>query len=606
MFKKYGDPKPIWSTEIGLNSQGISRNIVAIDMVKKFTLFFAGGGASMSWFDLFYPDGDAKIAGSSADAHDAMDARYLQYAPKLTAVTYYDLINSICIKKFVEQKQYGDDIHAFLLRDKDHRQLQILWKDKGRKDVYLPLAGVKKLQIIRIGGEHRDLNPGGKGVTLTIDEDPMLLLYDGSAPLAASLGDPAATVAMPSGIVRATSTDVTVQLSGAAASDVNLLAPPFWQVKKSASGNEVKFTVTCPEVTTARQADLKIAIGSQDNRQGELYLRPPVTGQISERVMPVPAADGKPAGVKLTVKNNGQKKQDISWELSLVSQLPLIDGKYEAAGPVADTHFAESPSGQATIEGGSEQDLFVPLAGIDSQTAYLVHANVTDASERNTAAERYVAGFVAVPKATGPVPIDGTLDAPDWKKAPVEKINEKRQYFSFKPEIASWKGPQDLSADIRFLWDDKYLYVGVEVTDDIFCGGKQDDTLWQQDGLQFLIDPCRAMAESVGKYDYAMALGKKGPQAWCYLSADAGAPSGEARDIIVSAKRKDTTTGAMTYVVAFPWSRVAPFKPSVGADLGLTMLLNEDDGKGRNSFMSWFGNAATKQVDAVGDLILSP
>ena len=202
LFEKYGNPKPIWSTEIGLNSQGIGRNIVAIDMVKKFTLFFAGGGANMSWFDFFYPDPDAKIAGSSGDAHDTMDARYLQYAPKLTAVTYYDLVNSICIKKFVEQKQYGDDVRAFRFRDRDNHQLQVIWKEKGRKDVFLPLAGVNKLQVIRIGGDHRELNPDGKGVTLSVDEYPLLLLYDGDTPLAADLGDPAATVMPPAGIVR--------------------------------------------------------------------------------------------------------------------------------------------------------------------------------------------------------------------------------------------------------------------------------------------------------------------------------------------------------------------------------------------------------------------
>ena len=49
---------------------------------------------------------------------------------------------------------------------------------------------------------------------------------------------------------------------------------------------------------------------------------------------------------------------------------------------------------------------------------------------------------------------------------------------------------------------------------------------------------------------------------------------------------------------------MAPFKPAAGANLGLTMLLNEDDGPGRKSYMMWFGNASTKQVESVGDLIL--
>ena len=38
----------------------------------------------------------------------------------------------------------------------------MIWKDKGREDVFLPLDGVQKVQVIRIAGDHPDLNPGDK------------------------------------------------------------------------------------------------------------------------------------------------------------------------------------------------------------------------------------------------------------------------------------------------------------------------------------------------------------------------------------------------------------------------------------------------------------
>ncbi len=44
LFKKYGGEKPIWSTELGLNAQGMTRQAVAVEMVKKFAVFFAAGG----------------------------------------------------------------------------------------------------------------------------------------------------------------------------------------------------------------------------------------------------------------------------------------------------------------------------------------------------------------------------------------------------------------------------------------------------------------------------------------------------------------------------------------------------------------------------------
>ena len=609
LFKTYGHPQPVWSTELGLNSQGVSRHAVAVDMVKKFAIFFANGGAYMSWFDLLYPDPDAKNVGGSGEAQDVFDSRYVKFAPKLTAVMYYDLINSILDKKFVAEKDYGDT-HLYLFRNKDNQSLIIAWKDKGRQDISLPLPGVSRLGVTRIDTRRRTLDAGGKGFTLTFDEDPILLRFDGAAALPDVLGSPAASFAgIPSGLVRGATTDVTVALSGASADAVDLIAPPFWDVKKEAATVNgqpgLRFTLTAPDNTTIREADLIVTLKGANG--GEIYLRPPVTGQLSSTVVPVPPSGDQPPGVKLVVKNNGNQNQDVTWDMSLTGQQTLKDGTYpEAPSPSSDAYFAGTPSGSMTLAGGQSSNVVVPLNGVDPQNTYQVTSTLTDATGRTATRKRNVAGFVAVPRVKGAIKLDGVLDDPDWKNAPVEKIDEARQYFSFDPANVKWKGLADLSGTIRFLWDDKYLYVGVEVTDDVFSNTKQDGDLWGGDGLQFLIDPCRGLDESVGKYDYTMGVGTKGPQAWCNLTADGSAPNGEAKDITVAYKRKGDGTGAITYELAIPWTRLAPFKPGPDADLGLTMILNEDDGQGRKSFMTWFGNASSKQVDTVGDLILQP
>jgi hypothetical protein len=605
MFKKYGNPKPIWSTEIGLNSEGVSRHTVSIDMMKKFAIFFASGGDKISWFDLFYPDMDAKNYGSNGESFDVFDSRYEKYNPKITAITDYDLINTISIKKFVEQKQYGD-IASFLMRDKDKHNLQIVWKEGGRKDVFMPLPGAHTVEVVKLDGTHRKLDADGKGVTLTIGEEPMLLLYDGAVPLANSLGDPAATVAfVPTGVVRGGSVDVVVNLKDASAENLNLVTPPFWTVQKNAGQGAVTFTATAPAASGVREAEMTVTIGNGKTTSGELYLRLPVTAQVSSELAPVPPANGQAPAVKLTLKNNGTQKQDVNWAVTLTGQITLEKGSYEKHVPT-QAHFTTDSKGQASLEPGASQDVVLPIADTDPLTVYQVRSVVTDSSGAAAIRDRNVAGFVAVPKTTGPISLDGTLDEADWKNAPVEKIDEERQYTSYEPATLKWKGPADLSGTIRYLWDDKYLYVGVEVTDDIEGGKKDDNMLWAQDGLQFLVDPCRGLDENVGKYDYSIADGKNGLRAWCDLTADPGAPNGVASDIKVSAKRKGDGTGAITYEIAFPWSRLAPFKPGTGADLGLTMILNEDDGQGRKSYMGWFGNASSKQVDAVGDLILQP
>ncbi|MEZ5300901.1 MAG: hypothetical protein R3F11_09655 [Verrucomicrobiales bacterium] len=81
LAEKYGVEKPIWSTELGLNSQGLPRHRVAVELIKKFATFFAAGGENVSWFGLLYPDADGKSFGSSGDSHNVFDCRYNRYCP---------------------------------------------------------------------------------------------------------------------------------------------------------------------------------------------------------------------------------------------------------------------------------------------------------------------------------------------------------------------------------------------------------------------------------------------------------------------------------------------------------------------------------------------
>jgi hypothetical protein len=272
LMKKYGVEKPIWSTELGLNSQGVPRHVVAAEVTKKFATFFAAGGANASWFGLLYPDPDGKQHGSSGDSHNVFDCRFNRYAPRLDAVAYYHAVNAIAVKKFVAEKSYPGGVRAFLFRDRDGKSLQVLWADKGRHDVAVLLPGVKDVRVIRGDGTRRQLDADGKDVTLTVSEEPLLVLYDGGpAGLPDAFGKPAAVLAaVPVTVARTGPTAITVTLGGAG--EVALLAPPFWDVKRAA--DSLVFTVAPPAGSAVRQADLTVTItDAAGRRRGELYLR---------------------------------------------------------------------------------------------------------------------------------------------------------------------------------------------------------------------------------------------------------------------------------------------------------------------------------------------
>lgn len=613
MFKKYGCEKPVWSTELGLNAQGMTRQAVAVELYKKTAIFFASGGRSMSWFDILYPDAEGKDFDSSGAAFNVFDCRYVKYCPKLDAIAYYNAVNAICIKKFIAEKQYDGGISAFLFRDKDGRNLQMLWKDKGRVDVTVPLPGIQDVQLIAIDGRRSTLQAAGSGITLTISEDPLLLLYQGeNTALATSLSAPAASITvLPTAVIKGDSVMLGVSLMSQSADGVSLVTPPFWTVKKSvdqkdrAGAELVTFALAAPNASLAREGNLVLPLKDAAGVvRGELSARIPLAGRLAIRVLPEPTVGGKPAGVKLIIRNNANEQQQLAWKMELVDEYPMKEGHYEEKiAPTA--YFSEAFEGKVAVDAGQLASVSVPLAGLQSQSVYRVKATITDATGRVISQQRFVAGFAAVPRAKGTIQMNGVLDEPEWATAPVQAINEAKQVRAIDAQAHAWKGMADLSGKLQFLWDDHYLYVGATVTDDVFANTMADSGIWAGDGLQFLFDPARESAEKPGKYDYAVAVGKKGPQAWSYLSADpAAAPAGECKDILVSTKAATDGSGGVTYKIAIPWSRLSPFKPLAGGNLGLSMVLNEDDGAGRHGFMAWYGDPHGKLLDFVGDLVL--
>jgi len=268
LMKEHDVVKPIWSTELGLNSQGQTRHVVAVDVFKKTASFFAEGGANMCWFGFLYPDADGKSHGSSGDSHNMFDCRFNRYAPRLDAVAWYHTVNAIGIKKFVEEKTYDGDIRSFLFRDRDGKSLQFLWKNEGYDDVTIPLAGVGKVQLIRVDGTLSQLDAGNESLTLSIGEDPILLTYDGGGALSPKLEKAATRFgAVPAAISPISDSKLTVTKTSGTATKV--IAPPMWKISDD-------LTLTPPASTAARELPITVTLTEKGRVSGELHRRVPV------------------------------------------------------------------------------------------------------------------------------------------------------------------------------------------------------------------------------------------------------------------------------------------------------------------------------------------
>lgn len=91
------------------------------------------------------------------------------------------------------------------------------------------------------------------------------------------------------------------------------------------------------------------------------------------------------------------------------------------------------------------------------------------------------------PEYRAPFVPDGILpDAmlSDWPQTAVLRLlpDQHREFGSFS-------GPADLSAKIRFAWDEKKLYFVAQVNDDDVIAKRSGKNIWRDDLLEFYIDP---------------------------------------------------------------------------------------------------------------------
>lgn len=602
--KKYGAEKPIWCTELGLNSQGQTRHAVALEVVKKITAFFAEGGANVSWFTIMYPDGNGKARGTSGDAHNTFDCQYNQYNPRLDAIMYYNMINGITIKKFVDEVQYENGVQSYLFRDAEGECFQVLWKEGSRIDCGIPLPGISEARLIRIDGSSATLKPDNGIVTLGLSGEPVMLRYrqQTATPLSRKLVAPSIEVpAQTLTVLKGQRRDITVTGKGLKSTALVAQLPPRWSATfMQETPDSVICTVAAPAETTARTG--RVMVRRADD-SSEIILPLAIMSPVSVEVLASSRNSSGEPTIRVLLHNNGYEPASLDWTVELTESFAINEGSFTLNAPVPPESFLKgNTEGKATLAAGAVQEALVSIANSTEQTLYRVRINVTDKMGRKVVRERLVGGFATAAPTKTPLLIDGVFNDAVWSKAEVQQINLAGEVYRFG-KAAPWRDPSDLSAAWRCAWDDQNLYLAVEVTDDVHRVQFADGGIWNQDGLQFLFDPTRTEVEKAGKYDYSLGVGSKGPQAWCHLSAHTSVNEGEAPFKVASSPLPGSA-GGMRYEVAIPWTCLAPFKPTPGANLGMTMILNEDDGNGRIGFMGWFSGAHSKQLDLVGDVIL--
>jgi hypothetical protein len=144
-----------------------------------------------------------------------------------------------------------------------------------------------------------------------------------------------------------------------------------------------------------------------------------------------------------------------------------------------------------------------------------------------------------------------------------------------------WTGPDDLSMTSWIGYDQKNLYLAIDVVDDVHIAGDSGEGFWLTDCIQVAIDPAMdsAMGFDDNDVEFGFALAKTGPTA--RLTMPQGGPlTTESLRI-----ERDEAKKLTRYRAAIPWSVLHIAPPAAGKVIALNIIASDDDGQGRSCWV---------------------
>lgn len=166
-------------------------------------------------------------------------------------------------------------------------------------------------------------------------------------------------------------------------------------------------------------------------------------------------------------------------------------------------------------------------------------------------------------------PADWTLERPD----------QVVDFCTADPALKeqTWKGPQDLSAQVWLARGDGALRIRVVVRDNLHRQGESADAAWRGDGLQLGLQ----LPGQQGFLELGAALHDDGRMLRTVWAVPVGVKA-SADDLGVHISRAD---GLTTYAVTLPYTAFGLSDAVLGSGLRFNLIVNDNDGPLRKGFI---------------------
>jgi hypothetical protein len=196
-------------------------------------------------------------------------------------------------------------------------------------------------------------------------------------------------------------------------------------------------------------------------------------------------------------------------------------------------------------------------------------------------------------RAATPITIDGDINGAEWTGAQAMAVDQKRQ-MAGSGSAAQWTDVKDLSGTAKWKWDDTYIYLAADVTDDsrvnmIVADPAQWGSLWQGDGFETYIqldpyDNKRTAYKIDRNYQWTLGVDADGNVGWKIFRATSTPNDILPPDIPDPAANTKVVKTATGYVIEarFPWASLPDvdkslIPPKVGTGGAIGLAINDTD-----------------------------
>jgi hypothetical protein len=322
-----------------------------------------------------------------------------------------------------------------------------------------------------------------------------------------------------------------------------------------------------------RRGEVVIRVGAQVTTAAEVVVTTRLPGRRLERAISVrpqapvsarfgtlnPTADGLEGSLHLRNLGKGPVQTTATVSATPGGNVVLPEGPWRLAGGedcMLPFRVAALPAGPLVAEA-------------QVQTADGWHIGISDV---------LLVGVVGRIEAAPAV--DAELG--DWTGATNLPLSHASQYAAVAGQ-RPWQGAGDLAASVRLGWCAEGLCLGVEVDDDVFCQPYTDEPMWQGDSVQFAAAPG---VEGTSRFEVGLARTAQGDRCFVYSALAPGEP--RALPPVRFVSRLAGKGGGIVYEALVPWQLLPGISPVAGTQFRFSLLVNDNDGKGRRGWLHAF------------------